>query len=159
MKHLLDSGGQSPGKASQTLDYSIYSFPQWLFKHFAHWRFISRFQQERHVVLFCRTPWTPVGDAAYSDSLLRFAWSVFAKKNPVSYSKEAANRWDVLCHLAFPLQPPARACFAVSMGGIPACLLVGCLYKELVALVQQVLLLLHYGEMKPGEKHVYWAII
>lgn len=159
MKHFLDPGGQSPGKATQTLDYSIYYFPRWIFKHFGHWKFVSQFQQERRVVLFCSIPWTPVGDVAYSDSSLRFAWLQFAKKIPVSYIKEAANHRDVFCHLAVPLQPRARACFAMSLGRIPACLVAGCLREELVALVQKVLLLLHYIEIRPEEKHTCWTII
>lgn len=76
------------------------------------------------------------------------------KKPSVSCIKEAANHWDVLCHLAFPLQPQARACFAMSMGGVPAGLVVGRLHEELVAPMQKVLLSLHYGEMRPEEKPV-----
>lgn len=159
MKRFLGPGGQSPGKASQTLDYSIYSFPWWIFKHFSPWKFISRFQQERRVMLFCRIPWTPVGDAAYSDSSLRFVWLRFAKKIPASYIKEAANHRDASCHLVFPLQPPARASFAMPLGRIPGCLVAGCLHEELVALVWKVLLLLRYIEIGPEEKHVYWTMI
>lgn len=73
----------------------------------------------------------------------------------MSYIKEAENHRDVFCHLAFPLQPRARVCFAMSLGHIAACLVAGCLHKELLALVQKVLLLLHYGEIRPGEKHMY----
>ena len=58
------------------------------------------------------------------------------------------------CQLAFPVQPRARVCFAVSLGRIPACLVAGCLHEELVTLVQNVLLLLLYIEIRPEEKHM-----
>lgn len=77
------------------------------------------------------------------------------KKISVSCIKKAANHRDVFCHLAFPTHPEARECSALSWGCIPAWLVAGCLHEELLALVQKVLLLLHYAEIRPEEKHMY----
>lgn len=154
MEHFLDPGGPSPGKVSQTVHYSIYSFPWWKFSHFARWKFLSQFQQGRCTVLSCRMPCTPLGDSSPP-----FEWLWFAKRISISCIKKAANHWDVFCHLGFPAHPEARGCLAMSWGCIPAWLVAGCLHEELLALVQKVLLLLHCAEIRPEEKHMYWSIM
>lgn len=73
----------------------------------------------------------------------------------VTCIKKAINQWDVFCHLAFSTHPEARECLAMSWGCIPAWLVAVCLREELLALVQKVLLLLHYAEIRPEEKHMY----
>lgn len=154
MEHFLDPGGPSTGKVPQTLCYSIYSFPWWKFSHFARWKFLSPFQQERCAVLSCRIPCTPL-----CDSSPLFEWLCFAKKISVSCIKKAANHRDVFCHLAFPTHPEARECLALSWECIPAWLVAGCLHEELLALVQKVLLLLRCAEIRPEEKHMYWSVM
>lgn len=70
-------------------------------------------------------------------------------------SEEFHFYWDVFCQLGIPPHPQAKGCLAMSWGCISAWLVAGCLLEELLALVQKVLLSLHYAEMIPEEKHMY----
>lgn len=104
MEHFLHPGTPAPGNVSHTtVDYSICSFPWWKFCHFAHWQFLSWFQQERCTVLSWRIPCPPLGDCSP-----RFEWLCFAKKKcqSVALKRQQTTRMYFVTLFFLPILKP-----------------------------------------------------